>query len=78
MLIEMKNVWAEMKFTTLSFKGSHILKGLDEIQATLDEHIMSTQSMQFSPYKKPFEADIVEWVAQLKLISDVLEEWCKL
>lgn len=45
MLIEMKNVWAEMKFTTLSFKGSHILKGLDEIQATLDEHIMSTQSM---------------------------------
>ena len=42
MLMEMKNVWAEMKFTTLSFKGSHILKGLDEIQATLDEHIMST------------------------------------
>jgi dynein heavy chain len=31
MLNEMKGVWTELKFTTMSYKGSHILKGLDEI-----------------------------------------------
>jgi len=33
--------------------------------------------MQFSPFKKPFEEEIIEWGEQLKLVSDILEEWCK-
>lgn len=33
--------------------------------------------MQFSPYKKPFEERIIQWYSQLKLISDILEEWGK-
>jgi len=27
----------------------------------LDEHIVMTQAMQFSPFKKPFEEEIEEW-----------------
>ena len=33
--------------------------------------------MQFSPFKKPFEERITEWNNQLKIMSDVLEEWAK-
>jgi dynein heavy chain len=33
--------------------------------------------MQFSPFKKPFEEEIIAWNDLLKLMSDILEEWCK-
>lgn len=33
--------------------------------------------MSFSPFKKPFEEEITEWYAKLKLTSDILEEWIK-
>jgi len=33
--------------------------------------------MQFSPFKKPFETEIIDWNEKLKLMSDVLEEWSK-
>lgn len=33
--------------------------------------------MQFSPYKKPFENEILEWYQQIKLVSDILEVWAK-
>lgn len=52
-------------------------QGFDEIQALLDEHLVSIQAMQFSPYKKPFEEEIAKWNNQLKLMSDILEEWMK-
>ncbi len=34
--------------------------------------------MQFSPFKKPFEEEIIAWESQLKTMSEVLEEWAKL
>lgn len=43
----------------------------------LDDHIVTTQSMSFSPYKKPFEERIAKWEAQLSLASDILDEWIK-
>jgi dynein heavy chain len=43
----------------------------------LDEHIVTTQAMQFSPFKKPFEEEIEVWSAKLMLVSDTLEEWVK-
>lgn len=43
----------------------------------LDEHIVTTQAMIFSPYKKPFEEEIEEWNNTLMLVSDTLEEWVK-
>lgn len=33
-----------------------------------------TQSMAFSPYKKPFEERLVRWEAQLSLVSEVIDE----
>ena len=37
-----------------------------------------TQSMDFSPYKKPFEERLVRWEAQLSLVSEVIDEWLAL
>lgn len=33
--------------------------------------------MLFSPYKKPFEEEIIEWNDNLKLMSEIMEEWTK-
>ena len=37
-----------------------------------------TQSMAFSPYKKPFEERLKRWEAQLSLVSEVIDEWLAL
>jgi dynein heavy chain len=58
-------------------KEKEIIKGYDEITMVLDEDIVTTQAMLFSPFKKPFEDRIVNWDTALKTISDVLEEWAK-
>lgn len=69
--------WEDINFQILQYKTSHIIRGYDEIQVELDEHIVNTQAMQFSPFKKPFEERIINWNNQLKTMSDVLEEWAK-
>jgi dynein heavy chain, axonemal len=40
-----------------------------------DEHIVATQAMQFSVFKKPFEQEIEEWCAKLLLGMETLEQW---
>lgn len=77
MLTDMETKWQQINFQILSYKNSHIIRGYDEIQIILDEHIVNTQAMQFSPFKKPFEEKIIEWNNTLKTMSDVLEEWAK-
>ena len=37
-----------------------------------------TQSMSFSPYKKPFEERLNKWNAQLTLVSEVVDAWLAL
>jgi len=77
-LNDMISTWEKINFELVSYKQiTSIIKNYDDIQNILDEHILNTQSMQFSPYKKPFEEKIVNWYAQLKLMSDILEEWGK-
>ena len=41
----------------------------------LDEHRVTTQAMQFSAFKGPFEQRIQAWDSKLSLVSEVLEEW---
>jgi dynein heavy chain len=61
----------------MPYKSTFLIKNYDDIQQILDEHIVNTQSMQFSPFKKPFEERIIVWNNKLKIMSDVLEEWAK-
>jgi len=66
-LLKMKKEWEGLCFLTPEFKATrtYIIAGFDDAAAILDEHIVTGQAMQFSPFKKPFEAEIEEWVGQL-------------
>jgi len=56
MLKEMWEMWEGINFDLAGYKGgTFIIRGYDDIQATLDEHIVNTQVIQFSAFKKPFE-----------------------
>nr|XP_061814136.1 dynein axonemal heavy chain 1-like [Nerophis lumbriciformis] len=76
-LNKMKVEWSTILFDLMPYKdtGTYILKSPDEALQLLDDHIVMTQSMSFSPYKKAFEADINKWEGKLRTTQDVLEEW---
>jgi len=77
MLEKMLSEWEKINFTLLPFRGTSIIKGYDEIGAVLDEHMVNTQAMTFSPFKGPFEQRIEEWNKRLLNMSNILEEWAK-
>lgn len=58
-----------MVFDVMPYKetGTHILKSPDEASQLLDDHIVMTQSMSFSPFKKQFEERISTWENKLRL-----------
>ena len=74
----MWKIWDGINFDLVDYKaGTCIIRGYDEIQEVLDEHIVNTQVIQFSAFKKPFETEIIQWYDELKTVSDVMEEWMK-
>ncbi|CDJ34396.1 uncharacterized protein EMH_0001030 [Eimeria mitis] len=76
----MKAEWEHIKFEfpeTYKDTDTYILKGTEEIVALLDEHIMTTQGLQFSIYKKPLEKEIDEWATLIMTASETLDEWLK-
>lgn len=51
------------------------MKVSDDILQMLDDHLVLTQQISFSPFKGPFEQRIDEWEEKLKITSEVIEEW---
>lgn len=51
------------------------MKLSDEVMQMLDDHIVATQQLSFSPFKGMFEKRIDEWEEKLRLVSDVLDQW---
>lgn len=78
-LNEMEAAWEKVDFELFDAKNTdtYILGGIDKIQNLLDEHIVSSQAMQFSAFKKPFEERIEDWVQTLMRVQDILDEWTK-
>ncbi|KAJ6667676.1 hypothetical protein lerEdw1_015997 [Lerista edwardsae] len=76
-LDKMEKEWESILFNVIPYKETEtfILKSPDEASQLLDDHIVMTQSMSFSPFKKPFEDRINTWENKLKMTQDVLEEW---
>ncbi|XP_022110107.1 dynein heavy chain 1, axonemal-like isoform X1 [Acanthaster planci] len=76
-LDKMEGEWKPVVFEIMPYKetGTFIMKGSDECTQLLDDHIVMTQSMSFSPYKKPFEERISTWEGKLRMTQDVLDEW---
>jgi len=78
-LRKMQAAWVGLDFVLPQFKATTTcyISGFEDAVQMLDEHIVTTQAMQFSPFKKPFEEEIEQWATALMLVSDTLEEWVK-
>ena len=62
-LAAMKKDWQPLEFQVAPFKetGVSLLRGIDDIQSVLDDHITKTQAIRSSPFCKPFEAEVHQW-----------------
>ena len=76
-LDKMMKDWAPMKFEIMPYRetGSYVLKGADDIQQLLDDNIVMTQAMGFSPFNTPHTARLDAWAEKLNLMSEIIEQW---
>uniref|UniRef100_A0A4W3IJM0 Dynein axonemal heavy chain 1 n=1 Tax=Callorhinchus milii TaxID=7868 RepID=A0A4W3IJM0_CALMI len=79
-LDKMEADWSDVLFDVMPYKqtGTFILKSPDDASQLLDDHIVMTQSMSFSPFKKEYEGRISTWEGKLLMLcgfQEVLEEW---
>lgn len=65
----MQSEWSVITLEVFPYKetGTYIMKSSDEVSQLLDDHIVMTQSMSFSPYKKVFEDRINTWESKLRM-----------
>ncbi len=56
-------------------KLGHIIKIAEETNRLLDDYLVMTQAMSFSPFKKPFAERITLWDSKLRVMQDALDEW---
>ncbi|RXM98274.1 Dynein heavy chain 12, axonemal [Acipenser ruthenus] len=75
----MVEVWDSIFFHTSPYResGVSILSAVDEVQTTLDDQIVKTQTMRGSPFIKPFEQEIKEREERLIRIQETIDEWLK-
>ena len=59
----------------LIISGTYIIKVAEEIELLLDDQIVMTQQISFSPFKAAFDKEIGEWEWKLKTTQLVLEQW---
>ncbi|KAG2439747.1 hypothetical protein HYH02_010624 [Chlamydomonas schloesseri] len=79
-LDKMQHEWESAEMAVLDYRETktYVIKVEEQISQMLDDHIAMTQSMAFSPYKKPFEERIAKWEQQLSLVSEILDQWIQL
>ena len=74
---KMKDEWdgADLEVKEYRETETYVIRVDEAITQMLDDHIVMAQAMTFSPYKKPFEEEILEWERTLSMVSEVLDEW---
>eukprot|EP00118_Oscarella_pearsei_P019988 m.215265 g.215265 ORF g.215265 m.215265 type:complete len:3605 (+) comp39831_c0_seq13:113-10927(+) len=78
-MVRMEEDWETITFALTAYRdsGVSILAAVDEIQTTLDDQIVKTQTMRGSPFIKPFEAQIKIWEERLLEMQEIIDEWLK-
>lgn len=76
-LDKMEGEWKGYELSVKAYResGTYVLGGWDETFQLLDDHIVMSQAMSFSPFKGPFEERLTNWEWGLKICSDILEQW---
>ncbi|XP_044735428.1 dynein axonemal heavy chain 1-like [Chrysoperla carnea] len=79
-LRKMAEAWESVNLELLPYKdtGTFIMKLAEEYLQQLDDHILQTQQISFSPFKVAFEEQLTTWESKLHLMSDVIELWNEL
>ena len=70
----MESEWKAVALDIVPYKdtGTFIMKVSEDCSQLLDDHIVMTQSMSFSPFKKPFEDRITTWEGKLVMTQVLL------
>jgi hypothetical protein len=70
-LEKLVNEWEGAELMVIPYRetGTFVVKVEEALSQGLDDAIVMLQSMQFSPYKKPFEDKLAKWDTQLNLVS---------
>ncbi|KYQ60378.1 Dynein heavy chain 1, axonemal [Trachymyrmex zeteki] len=76
-LDKMMTDWKTITMDILPYKDTdkYIMKISDEIITFLDDDLLKTQHLSFSPFKAVFESQIDEWEAKLRLVQEVIALW---
>eukprot|EP00439_Symbiodinium_sp_Y106_P069158 s1229_g11.t2 len=89
-LATMKKEWRPIEFGLVPHRaGTHMVRGIDEIQAVLDDHIVKSMGIRGSPFVEPIEKEVkdrsgwqicsimkpADWLLKLTYIQDLLEQW---
>lgn len=63
--------WTGLVLETLEWRTTHtdILKGVDDIQILLEDHILKTQTMKGSPFIGAIEERVKLWDSKLRLVQ---------
>jgi len=76
-LDSMMNEWSSLQFELKEHKTSFVLRGVDEIQMLLDDHLVKTQSMMGSPYIAKIKDKAKGWEQRLITLQNLLDEWLR-
>ncbi|XP_020287480.1 dynein heavy chain 10, axonemal isoform X2 [Pseudomyrmex gracilis] len=80
---ELAEVWKSMNFIVVKhYKGSedrgYMLGPLDDLNATLEDNMLTVHSMAASQFVGPFLSVVQKWEHTMRTISEVLEVWVDL
>ncbi|ESL05658.1 dynein heavy chain [Trypanosoma rangeli SC58] len=80
-LDKIKAVWDAIPFETMPYKNrekAFILAQLEDVIQQLDDHQIELQTIMASRFVAPVRERVEEWIRNLRLVDDVIEEWITL
>lgn len=78
LLKKVEESWKTLEFIVISHRDAkdvYILGSLEEVQTVLDESNININTIASSRHVGPIKARVDDWIKQLELFSQTLDEW---
>jgi dynein heavy chain len=76
-LLDIIDKLKEIKLELFSYKATYTLKGIDELQQTIDDYLNVIGMMKQSSFIKPVQKECNKCDGRLQLMQDTLDGWIK-